>query len=178
MNEYQNVVDRSGWGLGPWSAEECDKRIWVDPRTGLGCMIRRNPHMGNWCGYVGVPPGHPWHGVDHMQCAQSPPCGEDFCDHSPDAVVRVHGGLTFSERCDDEAIYKDGWVHIVDMATAEPGRPKDVWWFGWDAAHAEDFVPGMEPHLRDEYLNGRIYRDMAYAIAETELLALQLAAVR
>lgn len=42
---------------GPW-LEEPDFMWWVHRPTDLECMIRRND-MGAWCGYVGVPEGHP-----------------------------------------------------------------------------------------------------------------------
>jgi hypothetical protein len=62
-----------------------------------------------------------------------------------------------------------------------------VWWLGWDAGHAFDLCPGMEARLRalghtspqlfvaPEFRD--VYRDVAYARAETEHLAEQLAAV-
>src|SRR5258707_18375 len=49
------------WPTGPWDAEPFNKVVWVDPATGLDCMLIRGG-MGAWCGYVGVPKEHPWHG--------------------------------------------------------------------------------------------------------------------
>ncbi len=45
------------------------------------CRIQRNT-FGDWCGYVGVPAGHPCHGMNYNEV---------------DNDVEVHGGLTFSE---------------------------------------------------------------------------------
>lgn len=57
---------KSYWGPGPW-ANEPDKLNWIDPETGLDCMIVRN-RAGNLCGYVGVPESHPWFGVGYSGC--------------------------------------------------------------------------------------------------------------
>lgn len=47
------------------------------------CRIQRNT-MGSWCGYVGVPPGHPVHGLEYNAIEEK-------------YRLRVHGGLTFAE---------------------------------------------------------------------------------
>lgn len=56
-------VDRSGWRPGPWD-DESDRVEWRDDLTGLDCLAVRG-NLGNWCGYVGVPPGHRWFGVGY-----------------------------------------------------------------------------------------------------------------
>lgn len=61
--EY-HTADKSTWGEGPWQ-DEPDKVQWQDEETGYPCLIVRNPHMGFLCGYVGVPPGHPAHGLSY-----------------------------------------------------------------------------------------------------------------
>src|SRR6476660_6887412 len=53
------VVDKTGWGDGPWMAEP-DRVDFV--HSGLACLALRHPHHGNWCGYVGVPCEHPAYG--------------------------------------------------------------------------------------------------------------------
>ena len=57
---------------GPWD-DEPDKVQWVDPTTGLDCLMHRN-HMGAWCGYVGVPEGHKFYGVGYSECSLKSPC--------------------------------------------------------------------------------------------------------
>jgi hypothetical protein len=96
--EWQRI-DKSTWPVGPWNAEP-DKVQWVDEATGLDCLIVRN-NGGALCGYVGVPEGHPWHGVDYSGCTQKPPCGESWCEHTPGSAVEVHGGLTFADSCNE-----------------------------------------------------------------------------
>jgi len=71
------------WGEGPWNNEP-DRDVWVDPITDLDCLINRGP-SGAWCGYVGVGPDHPLHGVQY-----------------DDVDVDVHGGLTYSVACQGE----------------------------------------------------------------------------
>lgn len=143
--------DRTGWPPGPWDAEP-DKVEWRDHATGLPCIIRREPIGGAWCGYVAVPPGHPWHGLRVSALA---------------ADVNVHGGLTFASPC-HEAEDGTGICHVP-----EPGEPVDVWWLGFDCAHHPgDFDPGrvrVSPTLEDE-----VYRTVEYVAAQVTALAAQV----
>jgi len=148
--EYR-TVDKSGWRRGPWDAEP-DKAQWIDPATGLDCLLVRNG--GALCGYVGLPPEHPWH-------------GEDYCN----VPVDVHGGLTFAAACADT---DDESRHICHVP--QPGRPHDVWWFGFDCAHGGDLDPRPERYDFDFDWPSE-YRDVAYVQSECVRLAKQLAAV-
>lgn len=98
IREYR-TIDKSGWRDGAWQNEP-DKVQWVDEATGLDCLIVRNGG-GALCGYVGVPEGHPWHGLDYMSCTQRPTCDDRWCEHSPETLASVHGGITFAASCFD-----------------------------------------------------------------------------
>lgn len=153
---------------GPWTGEP-DKVYWIDPATQLDCLILRN-RIGALCGYVGLPPEHPWHGKGYDDCTLPRPCDDEFyCEHSV-ARVEVHGGLTYAAPCPDEH-KEDGICHV-----ALPGRPESVWWFGFDCAHAGDLDPyrAGRPRVR---IPGDVYRDVAYVKREVTSLASQLAAV-
>lgn len=89
-------------------------------------------------------------------------CTDQLCQHTPEAQIKVHGGLTYSNWGFDP-IPRDG-----------------EWWFGFDCAHLGDLVPyggltysnyGMADR------EGDIYRDESYVRAECEGLAEQLAKV-
>lgn len=169
---YFGAVDRTGWDAGPWD-DEPDKVQWIDEATDLDCLAVRN-HHGSWCGYVGVPPGHPWHG-----------------QHYDELGADVHGGLTFADRCMEDMPEDQGVCHVP-----APGRPADVWWLGFDCGHFMDLSPGMEARLRQlreqhpdlkrnhERLQAMtsespvwhdVYRTLDYARAETARLAAQAA---
>lgn len=130
---HEEKVD---FGEGPWQSEP-DR---VDFRhAGFPCLLHRNGHLGHWCGYVGVPPGHPAHGKGYE-----------------DIDVEVHGGLTYAHRCEPPI------CHV-----AQPGEPDQLWWLGFDAAHCWDLVPGAHAVLRrigalTEMDRDEAYRDMAY----------------
>jgi hypothetical protein len=145
---------------GPWW-DESDKVQWVDAATGLDCLIVRGP-MGSWCGYVGLPPGHPW---------------RDSGDW--DGEVDVHGGVTYGPApCMEDAPEGHGVCHVP-----YPGRPADVAWVGFDCGHAFDLQPVMlaleaelfparagselDPRWRD------VYRDESYVRGEVAQLAAQ-----
>lgn len=152
------TIDKSAWGPGPWQ-DEPDKVQWVDEATGLDCLVVRVPAGGHLCGYVGVPPGHPWHGREY-----------GYYDGDPDSQVDVHGGLTYSDscqQCDDES---RGVCHV-----AEDGAADDVWWFGFDCAHLDDLSPGLAPVLRS--MAEGDYKDVGYVRREVAYLARQLAEV-
>ena len=155
-------------GIGPWN-DEPDKAQWIDEETGLDCLAVRNPHAGNWCGYVGVPPGHPWHGKDYGDV------------HDADPEIDVHGGLTFAGACQDGAEDGPGICHVP-----EPGRPAHVWWLGFDCAHWLDLSPTSHARIAEiaPELVGRprpgyeeVYRTLDYVRQEAAGLARRAAAV-
>jgi hypothetical protein len=175
LHEYR-TVDKSEWGDGPWQAEP-DKVQWIDEATGLDCLIVRGP-AGAWCGYVGLPPGHPWHGVDYGQCTlgeQCPNAGDEYpsCyEHEPQGLTEVHGGLTFAAYC-QEGAEEHGVCHIP----AE-GRPDRVWWLGFDCAHSGDLCPKYDKYFKDRGIGHEpgyeTYRDRDYVRREVTALAAQL----
>lgn len=199
--EYRNVIDKAEWPRGAWD-DEPDKIQWQDEATGLPCLIVRGP-SGALCGYVGVAPGHPWHGKDYDDCG-----------------VDVHGGLTFASKCaeinpekwekwcerqngrraeakkypigdaatdlkeyDRLNVLKDyeAWAvwsasrHICHVAS--PGEPDPVWWLGFDCAHAGDISPGYARYSRSFADREDSYRDIAYVEGECRSLAKQIVAI-
>jgi hypothetical protein len=143
-------VDREGWPAGPWDGEP-DRIEWR--HRGLPCLIVRNGN-GALCGYAGVPPRHPWHGLEY-----------DGID------ADVHGGLTYAAACAG---------HICHVPA--PGEPDDVWWLGFDCGHAFDITPRfMSPALAEIIRRSPLehaYHTIDYVKAEVERLADQaLAAV-
>ena len=118
------------------------------------------------CGYVGVPASHPLFGAEYSEPhpalavpAEGEPVGKRsplavFCAagdasrlQAPDLVFDVHGGVTYSGKSDNYPV------------------PSDLWWFGFDCAHAGDQSYGG----RDG-----VMRDLDYCVAECESLASQI----
>lgn len=147
----ERLFDKTDWERGPW-IEEPDRVEWRDPASGLPCMLHRTPTSGHWCGYVGVAPEHPWHGIEMDM---------SYEDDHPEA----HGGITYSRACGG---------HICHVPLE--GESHETWWIGFDAAHAYDCigfayasaVRGMVSSLRSG-----TYRDQAYMMSETTSLAEQ-----
>lgn len=211
-------VDKTGWGPGPWN-DEPDKRQWQDEATGLPCLIVRGP-VGALCGYVGVPPDHPAYGLasngtpnkehrahtkavrkimrETFKATKNAKNHEAVRDalmsfpKPPDAVrgigeriteIEVHGGLNYAAACSG---------HICHIPAE--GEPDNVWWFGFDCAHASDLCPQMEMHRKafkhlmpemppeleaamEKSGMRDVYRDAAYVAAECASLAKQLKAM-
>ncbi len=163
----QSFLEKSGWGDGPWQHEP-DKVQWQDADTDLPCLIVRGYTSGALCGYVGVHKTHSCFGKDY----------EDV-----DAKLQVHGGITFSSKCNP-----NGKI----CHTVEDGEDDNVWWFGFDCSHAYDLSPKREARLykltvceievdlkelADHPLIRVDYRDLDYVKAEVASLAKQLAAI-
>ncbi len=149
----ETTIDKSKWGPGPWQTEP--DRVEFEC-LGLPCLMVRQQDAGHWCGYVAVPPGHPWHGMDFA--------GSFDQDDRPE----VHGGLTYSEKCQGKV------CHVPKL-----GEPDDVWWLGFDCAHAWDFRPGDASHMQSLGLAAfprppdQVYRSHNYVKAEVARLAAQ-----
>lgn len=75
--------------------------------------------MGAWCGYIGLPDAHPWHGLGYDRLH-----------------VDVHGGLTYSES-------DPPGCALLQLSLASGAGPPPSWWLGFDCAHAGDFIPGL-----------------------------------
>lgn len=136
-------LDRAGWPSGPWDHEP-DRADWVDDTTGLPCLALRSHLFGNWCGYVLVPPRHPWHGLDD------------------DAVVaEVHGGLTWAG---PSTTGEPAMEQICLIGEDEQG-----WWLGFDCAHWGDIDPSGQLGLGSD----ETYRTLDYVTEQCRYLALQ-----
>ncbi len=141
---------REQWGEGPWQ-DEPDIAEWRAPGGKLPRLALRGPH-GSWCGYVGVPEGHPMHGKGW----------EDS------EALDVHGGITYGSECSGDICHQP-----------REGEPEHVWWLGFDCSHAWDYSPGLHALLRslpggDRLREHETYRDLGYVIGEVEKLARQL----
>jgi hypothetical protein len=154
---HEEYLDKSAWGDGPWQGEP-DRVEWHDEATGLPCLLKRS-HMGAWCGYAGVPPGHPWHGL-----------------HYDDIPAYAYHGLTYADRCqEDGRPMRERICHVP-----RPGEPDAVWWLGFDCEHGDDYVPKMEASGYGWASFGIerpcTYKTLAFAQREVTRLAAQAAA--
>lgn len=152
-----HTFDKSEWPAGEWNNEP-DKKQWQDKATGYPCLIVRSKITGALCGYVGVPPEHPMYKKDYSDID----------------VIDVHGGLTFSARCQEGKDESVGICHIADEGEDED----DVWWLGFDCSHYQDLMPAFETHhvAFNTLTRGvdDVYRNMVYVKTEVESLAGQL----
>jgi hypothetical protein len=137
------------YGVGPWLDEP--DRVEFEWR-GLPCLMTRNEVSGHLCGYVAVPPGHRWHGLEW----DDPTMGA--------SSLYAHGGVNYSKPCADRV------CHVP-----KPGEPADVWWFGFDCVHAFDFAP-MHARYGLPCHKSQTYRTAEYVLGEIRRLAEQLAA--
>lgn len=132
--------------------------------------IHRHDEMGHLCGYLGIPPSHPWYGKDY-----------------DNIEAQVHGGLTFvgyekiALRPNPARVQwlihnQEGEVpaRFIDIPRDKPfphDTGLDIWWVGFDCAHASDKVPGLGSFW------GGTYRDERYVREELSKLCSQAAEV-
>lgn len=141
---------------GPWLDEpdHVEYRITFSDLSGVvPAMLHRNG-MGALCGYVGVPPGHPWRNTDVT-----------FLDREgPDC----HGGVTYASLCQGEL------CHVP-----RPGESHEVFWLGFDCSHAGDLAPTDAARARDNppqhfwVCDDDVYRDRAYVEQQLVSMARQ-----
>lgn len=88
-----------------------ENRLWEGFYKGYRYRIHHNG-LGYRCGYVQIPERHPWYGKSASSLDDLP-------------VLMIHGGITFSEKDDED----------------------NTWWIGFDCAHAGD---AQDPDLPSE----------------------------
>ncbi len=142
---------RETWGPGQWE-DEPDLVEWRTPGSTMPRLALRN-NFGSWCGYVGLPPGHPSHGKGY--------------DAPAIEGLSVHGGVTYANECGGKICH-----------APLPGEPAHVWWIGFDTAHSGDLSPGLRATTRrlcgSRQREWETYKNLAYVVSETEQLAAQL----
>lgn len=198
--EYR-TIDKSEWGPGEWQ-DEPDKKQWRDEATGLPCLIVRNG-SGALCGYVGVPRNHVYYGSDYDKVDVEVHGGLTFagkCSPSPTRErwekwrQSIYAGREeakryplgdAAQRLKDRAVELEDfdaycrWCEAATICHVAPEGEDDVWWFGFDCAHAWDLSPGSRSVLRSighERDSDDVYRDLRYVEAEVARLASQMLA--
>lgn len=142
--------------VGAWETEP-DRKLWK--HKGFDCLVVRSPWTFALCGYVGVPKTHPLFRKNYNDVYESHP------------KVSAHGGLTYSEKC------QGAICHPVE----EEGD--EVWWFGFDCAHAGDITPGSDALLPSSFLENcpprySTYKSLDYVENEVNQLAEQLGKIK
>ena len=161
-------MERSSWGPGPWD-EEPDRLAWE--AHGLPCLLVRSSR-GSWCGYVGVAPGHPLHGLDSTSPCEALRSAWEERKGRPIGNAGIIPTVLAALRDETEAPRLDAVFEVHGSLTyAGEREPGKTWWFGFDCGHAGDLSPGRGVD------GDGIYRTLTYARAETERLADQLARV-
>jgi hypothetical protein len=166
--------------------------------------IWEHDSLGHLCGYLGVPPAHPWYGLMVSDTATDD--------------IRVHGGITYSEpsQLAHPEFVRKLTAHIESLKAAEPidlgvgvidlgdwtlywerkldfelrsaGSDRDfpidlgidVWWLGFDCGHYLDVSPGLVKKLKEmeieyPFTPGATFKDRDYVYEECKHLASQAA---
>lgn len=200
----EKEIPKIDWGPGPWQNEP-DLEKWIDPDTGLQCMIKRNMMSGNLCGYVGVTTKHLAHGLnsDGLNKAVS----DSYSKANRSILIKAKGDFSKVKLKKHPSPRRVAAVQLQEIKVhggltwAGPFDVNDLWWFGFDCSHAFDAAPGIEavmasldvrPDLSlEESLSTRrmksflkqtqirnVYRDFSYVKSEVTELAKQLAAIK
>jgi hypothetical protein len=116
----------------------------------IPCLVRRNPHIGNLCGYCAVPPQSSLHGasldtmipmtkvikewvvsLDELGIRNVVFSKGDDEQRELRCLVRCHHGLTFT-----------GYFVDWEFRCGIPEKFENWWWFGFDCGHLGDYCPG------------------------------------
>jgi len=134
---------------------DCKYKVEKDwMHSGLRCVATINRTYAHRCGYVGVPPDHPLHGV-----------------HYGEPQVEVHGGLTYSPHSfdGDYPVKSDGlWWFGFDCGHAGDGKDPALMDENTRVNIARVFIEGFE---------GGAVKTLGFVRAKCQSLASQLAAV-
>jgi hypothetical protein len=145
--ETLNWMDKSFWAEGEWQ-QEPDRIEWV--YLDFPCLIVRQD--GGWlCGYVGIPPTHPYYGKDMLD--------------NEIKEIQVHRKITLSEisqQSDDPRAVCYRLLPNYD----------NYWWIGFDCCHSEDALPIMMNFYR--FQDSASYKNVEFVKNEVEYLAREL----
>jgi hypothetical protein len=137
-------LDKATWGEGPWVYEP---DTFYAEYHGFGCWALRHPTQGSLCGYVEIPVGHPWHGLNYNDIR-----GTD------DRWIEVHGGLTYTG---DMPHVTDSFVVGFDCNHGLDYAPK------MEARLRQASLDLGRSHKEERY------RDLSYVLGELRNLARQ-----
>lgn len=175
-------VPKEEWGPGEWQDEPDDLQVWTTT-SGLKACAIRNEMTGTWCGYVVVPPTHPWWEREYTWCTEG--CEEQPKKEAPALLASMHGLLEELDRfrCETYDHHLEGKVNVHGGVTYT-GRlfGSDDWLIGFDCAHCYDYSPGLAALMAK--LSGKsreksemeTYKTLAYVKEQCEELAVQVAA--
>lgn len=102
----------------------------------------------HFCGYVGVPKEHAFHGV-------GPAYSNDDYLESEVSRLEVHGGITFAQ----------------DYCPPNYDENTGLWWLGFDCNHSGDLRWSEKENLNPDYCS---FKDESYVMNECEKLARQI----
>lgn len=108
-------------GPGIWM-DEPDEVEWDSEEWRMPCLVLRAPELGVLCGYVGVAPAHPWHGL--------------------------HWGQL--DRLDELSGHRISWSAPRDHLRVTRTDPTVAhhWYLGFHTAHAFDLQPAIRQTVR------------------------------
>ncbi len=137
------------------------EREWIDQATGLRCQVVLYTPMGHRCGYVGLPPEHPLHGITYSEHV---PFLAKLWEEAQKGTIGNRGIIPLFLACPDVASLDvvfnvHGSITFADYFAKDGGG---LWWIGFDCAHAGDTPDNWT---------------LDAVVAECESLAHQLAAV-
>jgi len=105
-----------------------------------------------FCGYVGVPKEHAFHGVEPRYS------NNDYLE-SEVANLEVHGGITFAQ----------------DFCPPNYEENAGLWWLGFDCNHCDDLRYEDRKQVQPpDYPWPMYFKDENYVMAECEKLARQI----
>lgn len=133
---------------GPWNKEP---HFVEFKHAGLDCILKRVSSRLHWCGYIALTKDHPYY-------------GKSYNEIDPECTLEVHGGLTYSDACNETICHK---TETND----------EVWWLGFDCGHYQDLSPGSLKWMPESIFE-KHYWTVEEVKLETMKIAAQLGAIK
>lgn len=129
--------------------------------------IIRHPSLYHYCGYLLLPLGHPFHGINYN-----------------DIDIHCHGDLTYSGYILNPITVTSLLPFNVSVRLKKLLEPySDYWAIGFDAAHFRDLSPGLimiDKRMsttgmnQNLLLDGKTYKNFNYMLAQINEIEIQI----
>lgn len=160
MSELNNVIfvewlNKKTFPKGVWMSEP-DLCYWE--HRNLACLNIRDMSLGVWKGFVGVEPGHLFHGKSVEDILKM--------DEAMEIFFSVYGGI----------------CSAGSLIPKYKNYNRNLWWIGIETSHGSDLMPLLKLDMQNADIARTVadqtYKDFSFIRRETNKLAKAIARIK